>query len=65
MTPPLPPKTNPGDALEAFLAIPASDAISYVAVKDTLLIHAGISPTDRLQCLLHFNPCRGAMAAVF
>ena len=54
-----------GDALDAFLAVPASDANSYDAVKDALLIHAGISPTDRLQRLLHFNPRRGAMAAQF
>ena len=54
-----------GDALDAFLAVPASDANSYDAVKDALLIHAGISPTDRLQRLLHFNPCRGATAAQF
>ena len=54
-----------GDALDAFLAVPASDANSYDVVKDALLIHAGISPTDCLQRLLHFNPRRGATAAQF
>ena len=44
-----------GKALDIYLRMPSTDTASYAAIKDVLLLNAGITPENKLQELLLMN----------
>ena len=51
-----------GKALDIYLRMPPTDTASYAAIKDALLLNAGITPENKLQELLLMNAPTGQTA---